>query len=130
MLARYLRVKQADEIQVFLVTGAASGIGFELAKMLYSKNATIYIAARSSNRAGEAIKTLQTEIPKSQGRLAPLVVDLADLSSIKPAVQTFLSRETRLDCLMHNAGVMQPPTGSKTKLVRLQTPIGPLHNQG
>lgn len=41
-----------------------------------------------------------------------LYVDLADLTSIKPAVQEFLGREARLDVLVNNAGVMWPPDGS------------------
>jgi len=46
-----------------------------------------------------------------------MVIDLSDLSSIKPAVETFLAEENRLDILVNNAGVMTPPEGSKTKTV-------------
>lgn len=47
-----------------------------------------------------------------------MVVDLADLGTVKGAVDEFLGREDRLDVLVHNAGVMTPPAGSKDKLVR------------
>jgi retinol dehydrogenase-12 len=46
-----------------------------------------------------------------------MVVDLADLQTVKPAVESFLAREHRLDVLVHNAAVMSPPSGSKDKLV-------------
>lgn len=46
-----------------------------------------------------------------------LNLDLADLKSIPKAAQEFLSKEDRLDVLVHNAGLMTPPAGSKTELV-------------
>jgi len=46
-----------------------------------------------------------------------MVVDLADLRTVKGAVEGFLAREGRLDVLVHNAAVMTPPAGSKDKLV-------------
>ncbi|KXH46051.1 hypothetical protein CSAL01_04269 [Colletotrichum salicis] len=103
---------QAD--RVFIITGGASGIGFELCKILYAANATIYIATRSSEKIATAIKTIKALYPSSNGRLEPLILDLADLKTIKPAVEIFLAKETRLDVLVHNAGVMMPPQGSKT----------------
>jgi retinol dehydrogenase-12 len=42
-----------------------------------------------------------------------LYLDLADLTTIKPAVEEFLGKEERLDVLVNNAAVMVPPTGSK-----------------
>ncbi len=109
--------------KVYIITGAASGIGFELAKILYSKGGTVYIAARSITRCNGAIEKIkggaaqQTEGEETNGRLEAMVVDLADLATVKGAVETFLSKETRLDVLVHNAGVMTPPAGSKAKLV-------------
>lgn len=35
-------------------------------------------------------------------------VDLADLSTVKPAASAFLAKETRLDVLVNNAGVRLP----------------------
>lgn len=92
--------------QVFLITGANSGVGFELAKLLYQKNGTVYIAARSESKIKTAIQSIKQEFPSSAGRLASIVVDLSDLRTIRPAAQDFLANETRLDVLFHNAGVM------------------------
>ncbi|OHF02116.1 hypothetical protein CORC01_02695 [Colletotrichum orchidophilum] len=100
--------------RVFIVTGGALGIGLELCKILYGSNATIYIATRSSTKIAAAIKTIKSLLPSSRGRLESLVLDLADLTTIKPATELFLAKETRLDVLVHNAGVMMPPSGSKT----------------
>ncbi|KAI3558714.1 hypothetical protein CABS03_08325 [Colletotrichum abscissum] len=98
--------------RVFIITGGASGIGLELCKILYAANATIYIATRSSEKIAEAIKTIKALHPLSNGKLEPLVLDLADLTTVKPAVESFLAKESRLDVLIHNAGVMMPPQGS------------------
>lgn len=46
------------------------------------------------------------------------MVDLGDLTTIKPAAEEFTRREQRLDVLWNNAGVMEPPKGSVTAQVR------------
>ena len=51
-----------------------------------------------------------------KGQLRALILDLADFPTIGIAVNTFLSKENRLDALVHNAGLMTPPAGSKSKL--------------
>lgn len=111
--------------KVIIITGAASGVGFELAKMLYLAGGTVYIAARSASRCEGAISRIreQTEHAESgkgkgKGKLESIVVDLADLATVKLAVESFLAKEQRLDVLVHNAAVMTPPAGSKDKLVR------------
>lgn len=91
--------------------------------MLYSKDATVYLAARSSDKLKKAISAIREELPTSKGKIVSLILDLADLGSIKKSADEFLAQETRLDVLVHNAGVMTPPAGSKTKLVR---PLGPM----
>ncbi|KAL9031274.1 MAG: hypothetical protein Q9196_000681 [Gyalolechia fulgens] len=102
------------EGKVFLVTGAASGVGFELARLLFSRGATVYIAARSKEKVDHAIKAI-SQTTSSRAQLHPLLLDLADFSTIKTAVDRFLTKETRLDVLVHNAGLMTPPAGSKNK---------------
>ena len=81
----------------------------------------MYIAARSTSRCEGAISKIleQTEhvAGKGKGKLESMVIDLADLGTVKGAVESFLGREERLDVLVHNAAVMTPPVGSKDKLV-------------
>ncbi|KAF4965485.1 hypothetical protein FSARC_6718 [Fusarium sarcochroum] len=101
--------------RVYIISGATSGVGLELAKILYSRSATIYFAARNTSKITSAIQAVQSEFPDSTGRLESLCIDLSDLASIRPAVQHFRDRESRLDGLVLNAGVMTPPDGSKTK---------------
>ncbi|KFY43769.1 hypothetical protein V495_03764, partial [Pseudogymnoascus sp. VKM F-4514 (FW-929)] len=99
--------------KVHIVTGGYSGVGQELAKILYSKNATVYIAGRSSQKGQESIESIKAAYPTSTGHLHFLHLDLSDLSTIKKSAEEFTSKEKRLDVLTNNAGVMIPPKGSK-----------------
>lgn len=101
--------------KVYIVTGSSAGVGKELARLLYSLDGTVYLAARSKERTDAVLSWIRESHPDSKGRLEFLYVELADLESIKPAAQEFLAKEKRLDVLFNNAGVMIPPQGSKTK---------------
>ncbi|KAJ5241141.1 short-chain dehydrogenase [Penicillium citrinum] len=101
--------------RVHLITGGYAGVGKQLATILYEKNAKVFIAGRNEEKALEAIRQIKKQHPSSSGSLYFLQLDLNDLTTIKPAVLDFISRESRLDVLVNNAGVMFPPNGSKTR---------------
>ncbi|KAI1772895.1 putative short-chain dehydrogenase [Hypoxylon cercidicola] len=83
--------------------------------MLYSKNAKVYIAARSQDRANTAIGDIKKAYPSSKGDLAFLKLDLGDLTKIQASADEFLAKETKLDVLFNNAGVQNPlPEPSRT----------------
>ncbi|KAK8078560.1 short-chain dehydrogenase [Apiospora saccharicola] len=105
----------SQEGRVFLVTGGYSGIGFELAKVLYQKKGRVYIAGRSESKAHQAIKAIQESATDGGGSLEFLYLDLEDLTTIKSAVHEFAAKEPKLDVLWNNAGVSQPPAGSVSK---------------
>ncbi|KAF6838340.1 short-chain dehydrogenase [Colletotrichum plurivorum] len=100
--------------RVCIVTGANTGVGKEVAQILYSKNATVYATSRSEDKGKAAIASIKEAVPDSAGKLELLALDLADLTTIKPAADAFLAKETQLHLLINNAGVMMPPQGSKT----------------
>ncbi|RFU29240.1 hypothetical protein B7463_g7089, partial [Scytalidium lignicola] len=100
--------------KIYIVTGSNTGVGKELAQILYAKNAKVYVAARSEDKAKEAIKAIKKTVPNSTGELVFLHLDLNDLTTIKASSESFLSKETKLHVLFNNAGVMTPPQGSKT----------------
>lgn len=112
--------------KVFIVTGGASGVGHELAQILYHKGGKVYIAGRSESNARqsiEKIKQQQQAVTASSssssttvvGELHFLHLELDDLGTIKPFVEAFKARESRLDILFNNAGVSLPPRGSVSK---------------
>ncbi|KAI3339761.1 hypothetical protein F4824DRAFT_36535 [Ustulina deusta] len=101
--------------KVYLITGGNTGLGKELARMLYSKHAKVYLAARSEAKANAAIDDIKKAEPSSQGELVFVKLDLADLTTIKASAQEFLRKEKQLHVLFNNAGVMKPdPANSKT----------------
>ncbi|KAH8895488.1 NAD(P)-binding protein [Thozetella sp. PMI_491] len=108
--------KHVPDLQgkVYIVTGANTGVGKDLAAILYAKNATVYIAARSQDKSLAAIDDIKKGAPKSSGRLAFLRLDLSDLTKIKASAEEFLTKESRLDVLVNNAGVLEA-TDSKVK---------------
>ncbi|KAI8624309.1 hypothetical protein F5Y19DRAFT_455272 [Xylariaceae sp. FL1651] len=103
--------------KVFIITGGASGIGFELSKMLYQRGGHVYIAGRSESKAQAAIKAIVdgTVVTTATGRLEFIHLELDDLPSVKTFVDTFKSKETKLRVLWNNAGVSRPPVGSLSK---------------
>ncbi|KAJ7921419.1 NAD-P-binding protein [Mycena leptocephala] len=92
--------------KIILVTGGNTGIGYETVKQLLLKNAKVYLAARSPEKASAAIKRLEEETKKSA---IFIQLDLADLPSVRKAAETFLAQESRLDILFNNGGVMISP---------------------
>ncbi len=99
--------------KVYLISGSNTGVGYQVASILYSHNAKVWVAARSESKALEAIESIKREHPKSNGKLEYLSLNLSDLTTIKASAEDFLSREDKLHWLDNNAGVMVPPNGSK-----------------
>ncbi|KAF2804980.1 short-chain dehydrogenase [Mytilinidion resinicola] len=101
--------------KVHLITGGYAGLGADLARLLYSRNATIYIAGRNPSKAATAIDAIKAVYPDSKGRLEFLKLELDDFRTIAPAVAEFLAKEERLDVLVNNAGVMSSPKEARGK---------------
>ncbi|KAK8018565.1 hypothetical protein PG991_007755 [Apiospora marii] len=108
--------------KVYVVTGANCGMGQELARVLYSKGAKVYITCRTSEKSQQAIADVKREQnagPNSKpqderGELVSLEMDLADLSTVQSAARKFLLHESQLHGLFNNAGVMVGAKSGKT----------------
>ena len=77
--------------QVFLVTGAAGGIGKETCLELAKRGARVILFARASNIT-QAVDDVR-KIARSSNHVSGYAIDLADLRSIKSCVNEFLSNE-------------------------------------
>jgi NAD(P)-dependent dehydrogenase (short-subunit alcohol dehydrogenase family) len=69
----------------------------------------VYIASRTATKVEEAIKALVEEQPALSPLLHHLQLDLASLKSCDAAATTFKTKETRLDGIVANAGIMAVP---------------------
>lgn len=98
--------------RVAIVTGSSSGIGYEAARVLANKNATVVIAVRNSEKGIKAAEKIRSQ--NKAANVQVMELDLADLSSVSAFADAFKKSHSRLDLLINNAGVMIPPY-SKTK---------------
>ncbi|KAH6798444.1 Rossmann-fold superfamily protein [Perilla frutescens var. frutescens] len=90
-----------------IITGGASGIGFETARVLALRNAHVIIAARNLEAANEVKQTILKD--SSNARVDVLELDLASLKSVKAFAHNFVSLNLPLNILINNAGVMFCP---------------------
>jgi retinol dehydrogenase-12 len=93
------------ECQVYVVTGSNSGIGKELVKILYAKNAKVYMLTRSREKTMQTIAEIMALSRSSQGELLFVPFDLTDLDQVRRAADEVKSQETKLHTLFNNAGV-------------------------
>lgn len=84
-----------------LVTGATSGIGLELVKLLSEKNLNIFFFARNEKKS-KKLKDFLEE--KFSVKVQYYIADFSDLNSIKIALENLLRTNLRIDCLVNNAG--------------------------
>ena len=96
--------------EVILITGANTGIGFQIVRALCGSDRAydIILGGRSLAKVQEAISSAVAEFPSSRSKLSPLQVDIEHDDSIKKAFDEVQSKFGRLDALVNNAGVHVP----------------------
>lgn len=85
----------------FLVTGGNAGIGYFAAEQLAATGAMVVLGSRDAAKADAAMTSIRSRV--SGARVGHLPLDLADLSSLKTAVDGL--ELDHLDAVVHNAGV-------------------------
>lgn len=103
---------------VVLVTGGNSGLGLETVRAVAAAGAHVVVTARSEAKATTAIREVTRTVPRAS--LEPLLLDLADLGSVRRAADAVASGHDRLDVLVANAGVMMTPHRTTTDGFELQ----------
>lgn len=88
-----------------VVTGANSGIGWEVAAALAGKGASVTLACRNVAKAEEAAKRIPEDVRVEQ-------LDLSSLASVDAFTERWSGP---LDLLVNNAGVMTPPRWQTTQ---------------
>jgi NAD(P)-dependent dehydrogenase (short-subunit alcohol dehydrogenase family) len=90
--------------RTFLVTGANSGLGFEMSRALLAKDARVIMAVRNEAKGRAALEALH-----GQERAELRIVDLADLDTVRRLAADLRRERVAIDVLVNNAGVMMPP---------------------
>ena len=86
---------------VVLITGASSGMGYEMAHELLEHGATVVLAARGGEKLDRALESLA-----ERGLDAHAVaMDVTDATSIDAAFEWFKGSFDHLDLLVNNAGI-------------------------
>ena len=99
--------------KTILITGGNSGIGLEAARVLSLKNAEVILTARSEEKGSKAVESIKSKF--STAKVSWMILDLADLDSVRAFSKDFHAKYTKLDVLINNAGVMYPASREVTK---------------
>ncbi len=87
--------------KVFLVTGASSGIGRELALQLGRAGARLAVAARTAS----ALESLAEQVTAAGGEALAIPTDVTDRAAVGEAVRRTLERFGGIDVLVNGAGL-------------------------
>jgi len=88
--------------RTFVITGGNAGLGYFTAEQLASTGAHVVLAARNSERADAAVRSLRALVPGASVDTIPL--DLTSLASVR-AAGARLADYGRIDGLVLNAGI-------------------------
>lgn len=84
---------QLLENKVCIITGAAQGIGRQIAQQFAADGAIVYACDRQ-------------EFASENDSIHPIVFDITDAAAVKTAMMDIFKKEGRIDCLVNNAGVV------------------------
>lgn len=91
----------STEIRTAFITGASSGIGAALAKLLASRGVTVALAARRETTLHDLAKSIE----QAGGTASVHAVDVSDPKAAVAAVQAADDQHDGLDLVIANAGV-------------------------
>ena len=93
--------------KIAVVTGANTGLGYETALGLASKDCKVIMACRNKDKAEKAMADIRKEVPNAD--LEFIKLDLNSLKSVREFAKAYKEKYDTLDLLINNAGLMIPP---------------------
>ena len=90
-----------------LVTGANSGLGYEITLALAEKGAHVIMACRNLDKANQAAANIRKQVANAVLTIKEL--NLSDLASVRRFATEIQPQLTKLDLLINNAGIMAIP---------------------
>lgn len=101
--------------RVAVITGANTGLGFDTAKVLAERGATVVLAVRDVEKGKQAAARLGADADVTVQEL-----DLGSLDSVRAAAADLHGTLPKIDLLVNNAGVMYPPRQTTREGFELQ----------
>lgn len=110
--------------KVVVITGGNTGLGLESAKRLAKAGATVVFTSRDEKKGDKALDEVNQCLKENNadesfvGKVMVINLDLCDLDNVKSfrnRLESAIGKETKVDVLMNNAGVMAIPDRRLTK---------------
>lgn len=94
-----------------IITGANSGVGYEIALELARHNANVVLACRTESKAKEAVNKIMKELPEAKGQIKYMSLDTSSFKSVRAFVESWTQMHDgqKLDILVNNAGISTTP---------------------
>ena len=109
--------------KVVIVTGANSGLGCETSRALLTAGAHVVMTMRTAEKADTAKSALLNDL--GDVSLETMLLDLADLESIRRFSEEFHGKHSQLDLLINNAGIMM--TDAQLTIDGFESQLGTNH---
>ena len=93
--------------RVAVITGANTGIGFQIAQVLASRGASVVLAVRNLDKGEHAAAQITARRPDTAITVQRL--DLGSLETVRVAANQLRATHQKIDLLINNAGVMFTP---------------------
>ena len=90
------------EGQTWLITGASTGIGREIARTAANAGAHVHVVARSEDK----LQHLVAEIQPNSGTIIPHCNDLSLMSEVEKLTDKLATQEIKINVLVNNVGLM------------------------
>jgi len=92
--------------KTYVITGANAGAGFETTKVFLSKGSEVVMLNRNKQKSEAAIAELKKEFG-SEAKVSFIIMDLAELSSVRNAAKQVIEKVPYIDVLICNAAIAQ-----------------------
>ena len=93
--------------RVAIVTGSNTGLGYDTARVLAARGASVVMAVRDTAKGDAAAARIRKLSPAADVTVHKL--DLGSLASVRAAGAELAAAYPRIELLINNAGVMYPP---------------------
>ena len=101
-----------------VVTGGSSGIGYAIARALAAEGCEVVITARDAASLKRSGSHLTAEL-QSGAQIVPMACDVRDPDSVRALFDFVGKRFAKLNVLVNNAGISQPPTSVEDTSVEM-----------